>query len=287
MHQAISLRASDGLTYAEVGRAMGINRNRAAKLVKSALKRMQRGSKLLVCLCAVWLSSSSNLGENRPLSAETGESHQLTLADGSIIQAMPRTLFKDSVTSAERHVRLIEGEATFKVAKDTQRPFIVETYNMRAEAVGTEFSVHVSAEASVISVEEGIVKVSKIGSTLEERLFGGGRQPVTDVFLSAGQRMSVSGREPIEIEHIDPPQDLGWHRGWWASHGETIGEFVDQFNRRNTLQIQIDDPQLAQRRIVGYFRIRADNPESFVKVLSVQEAVIVTREGNRIHVRQE
>ena len=53
----------------------------------------------------------------------------------------------------------LEGEAYFKVAKDAQRPFIIETSAERIRVVGTEFNVRApaDAQASEVYVVEGIV----------------------------------------------------------------------------------------------------------------------------------
>jgi transmembrane sensor len=40
-----------------------------------------------------------------------------------------------------RQVKLDRGEAWFQVAKDPQRPFVVESGPVRVRAVGTAFSV--------------------------------------------------------------------------------------------------------------------------------------------------
>lgn len=54
----------------------------------------------------------------------------------------------------------LEGEAYFKVAKDAERPFIIETAAERIRVVGTEFNVFAPADAaeSEVYVVEGIVE---------------------------------------------------------------------------------------------------------------------------------
>ena len=62
----------------------------------------------------------------------TGEQKRVTLADGSVVELNTRTSLSVHFTATQRRLDLIDGEACFSVASDTQRPFIV------AAAKGTE-----------------------------------------------------------------------------------------------------------------------------------------------------
>jgi transmembrane sensor len=68
-------------------------------------------------------------------------------------------------------------------------------------------------------------------------------------------------KSPAEIE-----RSLAWRNGEIALDGESLGDAAGQFNRYNSRQIVIDDPQLAQERFVGLFR--TNEPESFAAAVA-------------------
>ena len=64
-----------------------------------------------------------------------------------------------------------------------------------------------------------------------------------------------------------------------------LGEAVEQFNRRNGLQIILGDRELAEQRVGG--KTRVDSPETFVRVLETSGSIVVDRsEPGRIVLRQ-
>src|SRR3546814_8461547 len=54
-----------------------------------------------------------------------GEIRRVPLADGSIAAINTASAIDVKLDDAARHVRVVEGEAWFQVARDKQRPFVV------------------------------------------------------------------------------------------------------------------------------------------------------------------
>ncbi len=52
-------------------------------------------------------------------------------------------------TPEQRNVRLLAGQAWFQVAKNPNRPFVVEAGNRRVTALGTAFDVRLDSRESV------------------------------------------------------------------------------------------------------------------------------------------
>ncbi|OYU56575.1 MAG: hypothetical protein CFE25_04910 [Chitinophagaceae bacterium BSSC1] len=104
------------------------------------------------------------------------------MSDGSIIRLYPKTniQFADGFRSKNREVYL-KGKALFKVAKDSNRPFIVFAEGFSTMALGTKFEIN-SNENNLFSVRllEGKVVIK----ALEKRT-----NAFKDVFLTPGQEM--------------------------------------------------------------------------------------------------
>jgi transmembrane sensor len=100
---------------------------------------------------------------------DIGEQRSLVLADGSVIELNSRSKVRVHYTEHERDVDLLEGQALFRVAHDTARPFIVSADGTRVRAVGTEFDVYRKSVGTIVTVVEGRVAVFTGGSAAGER----------------------------------------------------------------------------------------------------------------------
>ncbi|MGH8176117.1 MAG: FecR family protein [Steroidobacter sp.] len=208
---------------------------------------------------------------------EVSEWRERTLADGSVVRLGPRTRVHIEFVDDRRLIHLTRGEATFKVAKDPLRPFVVVTETAVIRAVGTEFAVNRLNSKLLVTVAEGNVIVSQIGRrTLSNR--SAVNLPEHDetatVNVSAGEQVTVS-EAPLLIRHIDVKSELAWVDGWLIFRDETLAEAVDEFNRRNDTQIVVADPSVAALPVRGRFRV-ADS-ESFARFLETSAALAIVR----------
>ena len=67
---------------------------------------------------------------------------EIQLPDGSIvwINAQSTLIYEKKFLGIERNVLLL-GEAFFKVKKDPEKPFVVNTHAINIKVLGTEFNV--------------------------------------------------------------------------------------------------------------------------------------------------
>ena len=84
----------------------------------------------------------------------------IELADGSVVYLNQQASFSYPQTFEpdKREVRL-EGEAFFEVAKDAQRPFIINTTHADIRVLGTSFNINTDADQTEVSVTTGKVSV--------------------------------------------------------------------------------------------------------------------------------
>jgi transmembrane sensor len=103
------------------------------------------------------------------IDTERGERREVVLSDGSVIQVDPETRLRVKYSERVRRVFLERGRALFHVAKNKDRPFLVDADGTTVRAVGTAFGVDRQSRGLVITVAEGKVSVApteQIPSTL-------------------------------------------------------------------------------------------------------------------------
>jgi transmembrane sensor len=73
---------------------------------------------------------------------------------------------------------------------------------------------------------------------------------------------------------------LAWQNQMLVFDGDTLSDVVAQFNRYNSRQLVIADPNLATLQIGGYFR--PTNLDAFINVLQSDFDIRVSPEGSRL-----
>lgn len=196
------------------------------------------------------------------------------LADGSVVELKDGSRLDVRFTPGERRVRLT-GEAHFSVAKNPDRPFIVEALGVEVRAVGTAFNVRVDAAAVEVLVTEGKVHVTEPASTLNAQLLTPNAQG--QAFLAAGQQVVVplaatpSASVPaLAVASVSAAQirtALEWQTPRLQFFETPLAEAVTEFNRHNPNPLVLADSALGSVPIGGTFRV--DNVEGFVRLLEL------------------
>jgi len=89
--------------------------------------------------------------------------------------------YPDEFDQNKRKVKL-QGEAYFKVAKNAEKQFIIETKHALVKVVGTEFNVKAydSLETTVVSVNQGIVQFCLLSDTTKKVILTKGEVGIID-----------------------------------------------------------------------------------------------------------
>jgi len=231
-----------------------------------------------------------------------GEQRSVTLADGSLVDVNTRSEIRIDLNGLERRVRLLHGEARFKVAKDPARPFVVITPQATVRALGTVFNVQSQSERTAVAVLEGSVEVqqtvqpSAVSSTniravAPHAYRSGARHPIstpdsgTDrLELKAGQEAAVTSLGEI-IPDAGPPIErvAAWPQRRLVFHAEPLTDVVVEFNRYHDRPIRIEDSSLAALRISGSFD--SGDPHSLIQYLEQFEDVRVEEDASAIRLR--
>ncbi|KAF2391226.1 FecR domain-containing protein [Pseudomonas frederiksbergensis] len=171
-----------------------------------------------------------------------GEQKNLQLPDGSQIVLNTESAVDIAFNLQERRLLLLQGEVLISTVKDpAARPFIVETPQGTARALGTRFCVRINGSRSQVSVLEGLVEVTP-------QLL---RQSTT---LKAGERQSFKLNRFDSMESFDTSA-LAWDKGMLLANNMRLDELLGELSRYRpgVLRCHAD---VAALRVSGAFSLR-------------------------------
>lgn len=217
---------------------------------------------IAACL-ALWAGPALLLQLRADYVTRTAELREVDLPDGSRVTLAPDSAIAVVDDARGRQVRLLSGEAYFRVRPDPARPFRVTARDVEATVLGTSFDVRLGDNDVAVSVEEGIVAVGAAGAPVE----AGER-------LVAGQFVRVS---PAGIERGSEPSELvaAWRRGQLYAQETRLGDAIEQLRRYFNGTIMLTDADLADRRVTGAYNLT--DPEDALRGMSRVHGATVRR----------
>lgn len=245
---------------------------------------------LLATISAVVLIASAVAGLwtvaflDRTITTDLGEWRGITLSDQTKVMMGPRSKLRVSFGDQMRAVDLIQGEAQFRVSEDAARPFIVRSDLLLAVAIGTEFRVSRERGTDVVAVTEGTVRIydnhalPEVGQGLSSDETS--KRAPDALTLDPGEQAFVpklgrTTKSTINLEHERARGD-----GWLTFEATTLGAVVEELNRRNHVQIVLEDSSVATRPL-AFLRVRATDPESFIAALAADRDIFIGRTASR------
>jgi len=116
----------------------------------------------------------------------------IVLEDGSGVELMPgaEISYPQPFLQEDRRTVYLKGEAVFKVAKDSQRPFTVQAGGLATTALGTSFRVKAPGGGKPVQVQlyTGKVVVKPASQALQQKL--------KEVYLNPGQQLDLDKENP-------------------------------------------------------------------------------------------
>lgn len=234
----------------------------------------------LVLLGALWLVPGRARVAPVPAAVAAAPNVQ-ALTDGSRAELRAGARIEADFGPTVRRVTLLEGEAYFAVAKDPARPFIVVARGVEVRAVGTEFSVDLTAGRVEVIVTEGRVAVGRSATTVAA--------PRALASLGTGERVVVDSAVSVpphvgKISAIEVATEHAWRVPRLELAGTPLGEVVASFNRHGSVRLALD-PALTDLRLGG--ALRADNTAALLRLLQDEFGIVAEeRDGVlRLHRR--
>jgi transmembrane sensor len=191
---------------------------------------------------------------------DVGERGDIQLADGTHVTLNTNTRMVVAFMQSLRQIAVPYGEASFQVAADPNRPFVVQAGNRRFQALGTHFNVRVLTPDDVeLTVTEGNVKVLYTRVVEEEtpalaRLHD--NMILDDTTVGALHTALVEpGLQFVrKIEAADADALLAWQQGLLRFEGTALEDVLAEVDRYTHTQLVLGDERLRNVRIGGSFR---------------------------------
>ncbi len=271
---------------------------------------------LLTATALVAVVSAAALGywywRSGVYSTDFGEQRTLTLEDGSVITLNTESRIRVRLSARERVITLTKGEVFFQVAHDARRPFWVSADGAVVRAVGTQFNIRIAPVDTVVSVVEGVVKVTLSEGSMTPQAIapvatqeaavdpGNGLRRADDmpaatagsafgageVILNRGQEALIE-RHAVDDEPVAPAirkretaltlHSAEWTLGRYEFAATSIRDVLTEFKRYRRFRVQFGDADIGQVKITGSFDTR--DPEAVLDYIGTIPGISVERTG--------
>ncbi|MEM0909611.1 MAG: FecR domain-containing protein [Pseudomonadota bacterium] len=170
-------------------------------------------------------------------STEKNRIRNIDFPDGSKVTLGAETQIETTFSESERKVRILgNGDVFFDVAKDTMRPFIVDTGDLTVEVLGTSFDVRASGGIHRVAVAEGQVEIGY------PQIINGQRLALTTkTQLTPGEQISATLSKGLSKVSVVERNDIGaWRERRLIYKSATIAELIADASRYDERQIEIE-----------------------------------------------
>lgn len=178
------------------------------------------------------------------ISVPAGQCVNVTLPDGSNIWLNAQTTIQYPVSfnKDNRQVKL-DGEAYFDVAKDSKRPFIVNTKECSVEVLGTKFNIdaYSSRDKFETVLMEGSVKVSMLDDPTQAVSL----KPNNKVYRSNGKLLT---------QKVSNYERYRWKEGLICFVDEPFKVVMEDFEKFYGLTIVVNNQKVTQYLYTGKFK---------------------------------
>jgi transmembrane sensor len=210
------------------------------------------------------------------------EQRTVDLPDGTRVELNAQSNLLVEPFGRERRVRLAAGQAFFSVAKDSTRPFAIETPAGSVHVTGTAFDVTSEPGCSLrVTVSEGAVLVRPATAD--------GTPSAAPVALTAGDLLH-SAPPGLSVRHLAPEElesRLAWRQGRAVFEDTPLREALSQFSQYHGRGLSAT-PAAAALRVGGRYSL--SDLDGFLSSLEEILPVHVARDLNgsvRISLRGE
>lgn len=181
-----------------------------------------------------------------------GEQQLVQLADGSSVRLDTDSRVRVRFSDGRRLIELERGQAMFTVARDQNRPFVVQAGEAAVTALGTVFDVRRDGADVRVVLLSGVVEVE-------------GGDVGTPTRMLAGQETRVTPRGALS-RTVDVAAAASWTEGRLTFVDAPLGEAVAEVNRYLSRPVTLGADVDAGVAVNGVFR--AGDREAFVAAAS-------------------
>ena len=191
------------------------------------------------------------------ITVPAGQRVNIDLPDGTNVWLNAGTSLKyaTSFLSGKTREVILDGEAYFDVVHNEKAPFVVHTYAMDVEVLGTKFNVEAYAGRKVFetSLMQGRVKV-----------FQPQKKEAGVILQPSYKTTLVDGK--LIVSKIDDFNEYRWKDGFICFRHKSFAYIMKEFEKYYDLKIVVDNKNIGEIELTGKFRI-ADGLDYALRVL--------------------
>ena len=166
----------------------------------------------------------------------------VTLPDGSIVELKKNARFDIHYSKDLRLIILNKGDAHFTVAKDKNRPFVVQYKEVNITALGTAFYVRTHAQLQIQVTEHSINIDSPYGKSIQ-------------VEEGAGSRLVENHWQSLSAEQFEA--GLAWREKLLVFSSESLDTVLKELELYLGHRINVMNPALLQEKVSGRFQTQS------------------------------
>ncbi|WP_276165544.1 FecR family protein [Zobellia alginiliquefaciens] len=187
-----------------------------------------------------------------------GKIFNVELSDGTVVHLNSGSKLRYPVKFLKKTKRevFIEGEAYFKVSKDTEHPFIVHANEVAVEVLGTEFNVSSYEEDKEINtiLVEGSVSISNSIS------------PEDNIVIKPGIKATWDKQSyATKTENVDVNLYTGWIDGKLRFRSTLFSDMQKKLERSYNVSITNYNTELANKKLNAHFNVNIESIEDVMK----------------------
>jgi transmembrane sensor len=198
-----------------------------------------------------------------------GQRRTLTLPDGSTAEMNGDTALALDFRNGARRVRILRGEAWFRVTSDPDHPFVVEGGAGAARVLGTQFSVRREDDRTTVTVGEGLVEVAAHPNADNHAPWPG------SVRLRPGESAEAGPHGLTGPRAADPAVAFAWRQGQIVFRQQSLASVITALNRQWPGRVVLLNDEAAERVVSGVFAL--DRPDAVFDALERGLGVRATR----------
>lgn len=218
--------------------------------------------------------------ENRPNIVQVNRSTEIqmiALEDGSQVwlNRNSRLIYPKHFTDSIREVAL-EGEAFFEVAKNAQKPFLVNAGSVQTRVLGTAFNVRAYPQQQIVEVAlvEGKVRVNVVTDTISSLLAPGDRFAYNQI------------KKNYTNNQFDQDEPYAWRKGMLHFQKAPVREVAEKLEARYGIRFTIEQEEKIQGTLVlRYDTRKVTLDEVLQNISSVMDYTFVRKTKKEILIR--
>ncbi|MGP1717628.1 MAG: FecR family protein [Methylophilus sp.] len=191
----------------------------------------------------------------------TGEQRTIELPDRSQLTLDTQSAVNIHFSHGQRRIELLQGKILVQVAKDKQHPFIVETVEGTARALGTQYTVQRQHQVTRVMVIESSVEACAAQSAC--------------VTLVPGESVQLQRGMPLRKGVADIQNETAWTHFKLVADDMPIPVLLGELQRYHSGHLHFDAAALAQVHVSGVFAL--DDTAHTLNLLADTTPVTITQ----------